>query len=578
MCVVARKPHRAAGGSAGSFRDALAQLRLRELPDEVHSRIDVLVTSRERVDGLLEAMLAVASDLDLDTTLHSIVRAAICLVDARFGALGVRGHDCYLTEFVTEGIDEETREWIGPLPQGRGVLGGLLDQPEPLRLDELSSHSAAVGFPARHPPMRTFLGVPIRIRDEVFGNLYLTEKADGQSFTEDDEVVVQALAAAAGIAIDNARLYEEAGTKQAWLEATRDIGTELLAGTDPDRVLRLVAEKALAISGADQVFLAVPDDAEQPVSDVTELIVTVSVGTHDADLGRVLPVDGSTTGRAFRNRTPLRVDALDFAATADEPPRFGPALVLPLRAADTVIGVLVTLRESTAEPFRDAQLELISTFADQAALALQLAANQRRIRELDVMAERDRIARDLHDRVIQRVFAAGLSLQGTQQRARSDEIRQRLAETIDVLQEIVQDIRTAIFDLHEGAPGSESLRQRLGDVITELTSNTGLHTTVHVTGPLSVVESPLADHAEAVLRESVANAVKHAEASRLTINVSVADDLVIEVSDNGKGIPDDVTRSGLDNLATRAREAGGTFTVTGDPAGGTRLIWSAPLP
>src|SRR5574340_169615 len=209
MCVVARKPHGATGGSAGPFRDVPAQLRLRELPDEVHNRIDALVTSRDRVDGLLEAMLAVASDLDLDTTLHSIVRAAVCLVDARYGALGVRGHDHHLTQFITEGIDAKTRTRIGPLPQGRGVLGVLLERPEPLRLDELSSHPAAIGFPAHHPPMHTFLGVPIRIRGEVFGNLYLTEKADGQSFTEDDEAVVQILAAAAGIAIDNARLYKE---------------------------------------------------------------------------------------------------------------------------------------------------------------------------------------------------------------------------------------------------------------------------------------------------------------------------------------------------------------------------------
>ena len=251
-------------GSANSdpgarpLRDTLSQLRLRELLIEVQERVEQIVEGRDRLDGLVEAMLVVTSGLELDETLQTIVHTAIDLVDASFGALGVRGDDHELLEFIYEGIDEEARELIGHLPEGRGVLGVLLDDPKPIRLDNISHHAASVGFPANHPPMRTFLGVPVRIRDEVFGNLYLTEKADGQPFSEDDEVLVQALAAAAGIAIDNARLYQQSKLRQSWIEATRDIGTELLGGTDPAAVFRLMAEESRLLSGAQASIVAVP--------------------------------------------------------------------------------------------------------------------------------------------------------------------------------------------------------------------------------------------------------------------------------------------------------------------------------
>src|SRR5690242_1067606 len=244
------------------LRDTLSQLRLRELLAEVQERVGQIVEGRDRLDGLVEAMLAVTSGLELDDTLRTIVHTAIELVDARYGALGVRGRDHELVEFVYEGIDDAMREQIGHLPEGRGVLGVLLDDPKPIRLENISHHAASVGFPPNHPPMRTFLGVPVRIRDEVFGNLYLSEKAGGQPFSEDDEVLVQALAAAAGIAIENARLYEASKTRQSWIEATRDIGTELLSGTDPARVFRLVAEECRTLSGAELTLVALPNDPD----------------------------------------------------------------------------------------------------------------------------------------------------------------------------------------------------------------------------------------------------------------------------------------------------------------------------
>ena len=263
---------------ASPLRDTLSQLRLRELLVEVQDRVEQIVRGRDRLDGLVEAMLMVTSGLELDVTLRTIVHTAIDLVDAAYGALGVRGHDHELVEFIYEGIDEETRELIGPLPEGRGVLGVLIDEPKPIRLDNITQHPASVGFPPNHPPMRTFLGVPMRIRDEVYGNLYLTEKADGQPFSEDDEVLVEALAAAAGIAIDNARLYEQSRARQSWIEATRDIATELLGGADPAQVFRLIADEALELTGADAVLVAVPADAELPTPEVDELVVVETAG------------------------------------------------------------------------------------------------------------------------------------------------------------------------------------------------------------------------------------------------------------------------------------------------------------
>jgi two-component system, NarL family, sensor histidine kinase DevS len=557
------------------LRDTLSQLRLRELLVEVQDRVEQIVQGRDRLDGLVEAMLVVTSGLELDETLRTIVHTAIELVDARYGALGVRGHDHELVEFIYEGIDQQMREQIGHLPEGRGVLGVLIDDPKPIRLDNISHHASSVGFPPNHPPMRTFLGVPVRIRDEVFGNLYLTDKTGGQPFSEDDEVLVQALAAAAGIAIDNARLYEASKTRQSWIEATRDIGTELLSGTDPARVFRLVADECRTLSGAELTLVAVPVDPDAPASEVDELVITATSGDGQAMELQPIPVDGTLIGKAFVQRVPGRFD--NFELVPGETTLTGPALVLPLRATDTVAGVLVAVRAVGSQPFNNEQLDMMAAFADQAALAWQLASTQRQMRELSILTDRDRIARDLHDHVIQRLFAVGLALQGTIPRARVPEVQQRLTDCVDDLQEVIQEIRTAIFDLHGASYGVTRLRQRLDEAIAQF-STSDLRTTVQYTGPLSVVDAALADHAEAVVREAVSNAVRHADATTLTVNVAVDDDLCIDVVDDGRGIPADITGSGLTNLRRRAEDAGGQFSVERLPAGGTHLKWLAPLP
>ncbi|MEU6586242.1 GAF domain-containing protein [Nocardia sp. NPDC046763] len=561
-----------------SVRSTLSQLRLRELLTEVKDRVDQIIDARDRMDGLVEAMLSVTAGLDLDQTLRTIVRTAISLVDARYGALGVRGADANLTQFVHEGIDDETADAIGDLPAGRGVLGVLFQQPEPIRLDDIASHPASVGFPANHPPMHTFLGVPVRIRDEIFGNLYLTEKKNGLPFNEDDEVIVQALAAAAGIAIDNARLYESARARQAWIEATRDTATAFLAGTAADEVLAHVVEHVRTLTQAERAWLAIEDDPDIPAEETRELRIARWAGPGAGPSSLAVRTTGTTIGRAIAEGTPLSFDDasdIDLGKPIADP---GPTLILPLHAQGATFGVLVIVRPISAPPFSAETLELATAFTEQAALAIQLAEAQQRVRELDILSDRDRIARDLHDHVIQRLFAAGLSLQGTVARTRAPEIRQRLSDVVNDLQDVVQEIRTSIFDLHGTNGQSPGLRQRLEQVIAQHTTDIGLRTSLRASGPLSVVAPVLADHAEAVVREAVSNAVRHANAHSLSVTLDVADDLTITVSDDGTGIPDNITPSGLSNLARRAQELGGTFTILPNPDDtGTRLRWSAPL-
>jgi signal transduction histidine kinase len=527
------------------------------------------------MDSLLSAVLAVSAGLELQTTLQHIVAAARDLVGARYGALGVLGSDGMLTHFIHDGIDEATRARIGPLPTGHGVLGVITQDAQPLRLQDLSTHPASIGFPPHHPPMRTFLGVPVVAGQQVFGRLYLTEKHGGTPFTDDDETATLALAAAAGIAIGNARLYEDSRRRQRWLEAITEVTAELLGGADPADALHLIAERALALTGADYTYVALTDPFHQPDADITELTIAVSVGLRSDTLtGRKLPITGSTTGAVFADHIPRNVDRLTFDLT-DE---FGPALAIPLGTGDVPAGVLVAVRAPGSPAFDDDDLQVVSSFADQAALALARAEDQAASRELEVLTDRERIARDLHDHVIQRLFAIGLAMQGTQRRAKATPIAGRLTDHIDQLQQVIHDIRTAIFDLQTQPGQAPRLRSTLHAVISELTADSPIRTTVRMSGPLDIVPQPLAQHAEAVLRELVSNAVRHSKAAEVAITISVADDLVIDVADNGIGIPDIIARSGLHNITRRALETGGTCTVHRVETGGTHITWSAPLP
>lgn len=554
-------------------------LRLDDLLAEVQGRLTGFAGISDRLDGLMDAVLAVASGLELDATLHRITSAAADLVDARYAALGVLD-GTRLSDFVYVGLDEQTRAGIPSEPLGRGLLGRLVEDPRPLRLEDLSQHPAAVGLPAGHPLMRSFLGVPIRVRDEVFGNLYLTEKRGGGQFSGADEMVVQALAAAAGVAIDNARLFEETRRRQRWLEATGEITTELLSGTDPEDVLPLVAQRALELTGADATLIALPC----PVTE--DLLVTRVAAGVDAALvdGQLLPVNGSIAGEVYRGQSAQAL--VDLSAVPDRGPlartgHFGPALFVPLRAGEQVNGTLVVLRRRGGEPFRTDQLPVVVSFANQAALALELAGTQRAQRQLAVHADRDRIARDLHDHVIQRLFAIGLTLQAVRGEQLTPAVRQRLGRAMEQLDLTVSEIRTTILAVQaEPDAGSyPSLRHRLLQAVTDLTAAAEIRPTVRLSGPLdTVVPAVVGDHVEAVLREAVSNAVRHAQAQRLVVTVEVAEEITVEVVDDGVGMPAWVGRSGLRNVADRAQSLGGELRMGRAGARGTRLTWRVPLP
>jgi signal transduction histidine kinase len=553
----------------------LSGLRLDELLGEVQERLTELVETRDRMQGLLGAVLAVGAGLELDTTLRRIVEAAVELVDARYGALGVLAPNGTISRFVNVGLDEATRARMGPLPEGKGLLGQLIVDPHPLRLPDLSRHSSSVGFPPNHPPMHSFLGVPVRVRDSVFGNLYMTEKAGGGEFTADDEAVLQALAAAAGIAVQNADLFEQGQLRQQWLEASGEIRTELLSGATEDDALRLVAQRTLELTRSDATIILLRRETSEGFD------VSVQVGSGVDDLGDLVDEDGRLLREVTESRTPVLADVASdlLRRNGDSVPAYGPTVAVPLQAAKGVTGVLVALRRLESQPYQPAEIPLLASFADQATLAMELGEMQRTQRQLDVFADRDRIARDLHDHVIQRLFATGLKLQSTLHFATRPQVRDRLTQAVDELDETVREIRTAIFDLHTGGPDDPGLRRRLLDTVAEVATGSDLAHSVQSTGAVdTVVPGDLAAHALAVVREAVTNTVRHASARSVSVHINAGDDLVVDVVDDGVGLAQDVGRSGLRNLAERAEACGGTFSAgRAGPTGGTRLHWQVPL-
>jgi signal transduction histidine kinase len=566
---------------AGDERSsAFAGLGQRGLVSRMHEQLDELLAARDQMEHLLHVFVEIGTGLDLDATLHRIIVAARGLTSAPYGALAVRDPEGNLLSFVHEGMDADTVRRIGHLPVGKGLLNlSLLDAPA-LRLDDLTAHPAAVGFPEHHPPMRGFLAVPITIRGIAFGNLYLTHIDPGRVFSESDEVAARALAFAAAVAIDNAQLFERQRTLAKWMEASREITTALLSSAEPhQRPLRLIAERACALTDSEQAIVLLPADDELPDDETDTLVVSAAVGIRaDEVMGRRVPVDGSTSGDVFRSGEPMITEALKYPIEAFTDVGERPAIVMPLCADGHVAGVIAIARGADQPPFDDSYLDLVSDFATHAAIALVLASARADARRLTILSERERIAHDLHDHVIQRLFAAGMDLQGTLARARSPEVADRLNRTLDDLQTIIEEIRTTIFQLKSPLGGTADFRQRFQQVVADLTENRDIVTTTRMHGPMTAVCGELGEHAEAVTAEAVSNAVRHSGASRLTVEVSVGDMFVLDIIDNGCGIPADNRRnSGLANMKHRAEQLGGACEISNPPEGGTRVHWVAPL-
>jgi len=554
---------------------------------------------RDRENGLFAAVVSVAAGLELSSTLRRIVQAAADLVDASYGALGVIGPDDRISEFVHVGIDAWTAERIGDLPSGRGILGLLVAHPVPIRLDDLAKHPASVGFPEGHPSMGTFLGVPVRVRGEVFGNLYLTEKRNGLSFTAEDERTVMALAAAAAVAIENARLYERTRTRERWQQAVADIANSVLGGSEADEVLALIANRARALTGADVVFVALGEESGLAVEIVDGRTDPVEGGPRASDeraatAQAVLDCVSSWPDQRIPEGS-IAYDVMQQRSTVVDPHgagviacsdygSLGPALLIPLSTQDRALGVLVLVWTDVHDFVPQDTMDLAASFGSQAAVTLVLAEARREHERLAVYEDRDRIARDLHDLVIQRLFATGMMLQGTTRIDNvPDAVTDRVSRSVDELDETIKEIRQTIFALHEPVDGpTSSARGRVLREISQSASLLGFEPAVRFTGPVDSMLAPeIAEHLMAALREALTNAAKHAVAGRVEVIVQIeGGDVVLVVSDDGVGIAADGPgrRSGVANIDSRAHELGGSCRLERVSAeGGTRMTWRVPL-
>jgi signal transduction histidine kinase len=554
-------------------------MRLDELLSEVQERLGAVLATRDRTHALMDAIVETSSGLDLDAVLRRLIESAVDLVDARYGALGVIGDGMRLARFVPVGLTDEEILRIEHWPEGHGILGLLVKHPQTLRLSDIADHPESYGFPPGHPPMKSFLGVPIRVGDDVFGNLYLTEKRGGTDFDDEDERVITALASAAAVAVENARLYDEVHRRERWLTASEKVTRDLLSGADPGEVFEHLAGAARELTGTSLGLIARPDGTGR------QLLVTSADGVDSDDMrGRLIDVGTSLLGEAFRSGRPAVTD--DAVAAGYRTPLagtagFGPVIAVPFVVHGATRGVLEVAGERGDPPFGDVTLRLLQTFGDQAAVAVELAERRQDVERLAILEDRNRIAHDLHDLVIQRLFANGMALSSAAQLAQRPEVAARISEVIDDLDATIRQIRTSIYGLQPPAHAALSLQARMLNAITEHTPQLAHTPATTFTGPVdSTVDDETGEHALAALREMLSNTARHAHAAHTWITITAdPSELCVRVDDDGKGIPEETTRrSGLANLHDRATRLGGTFTIAPREAAGTTAQWRVPLP
>ncbi|ADX73243.1 histidine kinase with GAF domain [Pseudarthrobacter phenanthrenivorans Sphe3] len=547
--------------------------RAEDLLRDFVARADELLQTQERMNGLLAAVVALAEDLSLEAVLDRLVRSACGLVGAKYGAMGVIGEDRSLSHFITVGIEDEEIRSIGDLPTGHGVLGLLIREPQPLRLHDLGQNPIASGFPPNHPPMSTFLGVPVRVRDEVFGNLYLTEKDGGQDFTPEDEDLAVALAAAAGVAIQNARLFEDSKRRQKWLEAGMELSSRLIMTPHPENAdnLDLVAETALKISDSALAVIAVPggDGVLRCRSSlgVQGLQAGEEIGASDV-VSRVVE-----TGESLVARDARQVFVDEVAE------KLGSVLVCAIGHSSSENAVLLLARPQGSATYNQAEVESSSLFGSRVGLALDLA-RVHALREQNLLfTDRERIARDLHDLVIQRLFASGLSIQSLRRYILDPVAHERIAAVTSELDDTIRKLRDTIYSLRTGEVEREPLTSRVLKVVQETSRNHSVAPQVAFAGPVDdVVLESVAGHLLSVLSEGLSNAVRHSGADQIGLTVSTNQQQVeLVIQDNGCGFEEPARVSGLANMRHRAELLGGTCIIRSAAGEGTRIVWTANL-
>ncbi len=539
---------------------------------ELMSTAQRVLSAQGRLRSLLDSSLAVVRITDLSSVLRRIAEVALDLVDARYAALGVLSPNGRLEQFIHVGMPPGAAAAIGRLPEGHGILGALIDDPRPIRVDHLGADPRSIGFPPNHPTMESFLGVPIRVRDEVFGNIYVADHFEG-GFTEEDEELLTALAATAGIAIDNARLLEDTRRRQRWSAATAEITSALLANIVEDS-LGFIAERVVELADADLVSIAVRHGPDS-------LIVETSRGQLEAQVrGLIVPMEGTLAHRAIASGQPVLADDNSLSDGKPNPwIDLGPSMAIPLPESGHVHRVLTVSRARGSAGFTLADLEMASDFAGQASIALALARGREDQTRLALLEDRGRIARDLHDHAIQRLFSAGLSLQLLDIRSEDDGTRDKISAMTRILDDTITDIRTAIFSLSPTARDDRSIRHGILEAVSESSVGLTVSPRVIFAGAVDLlVSDTLSPDILAVVRESLMNVAKHARASETLLSVAVGDDGVsVDVTDDGVGIPTLHHTSGVRNMERRAVDRGGEFFLRTRESGGSHMHWRVPL-
>jgi signal transduction histidine kinase len=541
----------------------------------------VVRDQKDRAGALLEAELVLSSERSLPAILDRIVQLATRLVSARYGALGVLGPDGHtISQLVTAGISPKRHEAIGRLPSCEGILGEVLRAAGPVRIANLRDDPRAVGVPTNHPRMRSFLGVPVSARGRLFGAIYLAEKRGATEFDANDESVLTALAAQAGVALENAHLDEELRDRVQRLDALYEIGAATVRGDPPNAVIQLVARHARALLHADLAGIAVP------TKDRRYLVVQTVDGTGaETMLGERCPLEGSVSGDVIlRGRVKLLEDAAADRRVAQplvHSGRFGPAMFVPLAARGEPFGTLLLARRRGSAPFGEGQVRIAETFASQAAVVLEDARLRREVLRLEKLEDRERIDRELHDGTIQSLFTVGLGLQATSSLVSEPGAVRRIDEAVQELDRVIRDLRNYIFGLTPSDLAERQLSQALQKLVGDFQERTGM---VAVADIEPKAAAALALHAAEVLqitREALSNVRRHAHAA--TCRVSLHRDergATLEVDDDGDGFDVAAARGsghGLANLRARAARAGGSAEIASIPGQGTTVRVKVPL-
>lgn len=538
----------------------------------------------DRTRALVEAGIALSSELSLEAVLQKLVETAASLTGARFAALGVLDPSgSHLERFLTAGVDEETHRAIGDLPSGRGILGVLIRDRKPLRLHDIAEDPRSVGFPPGHPPMRSFLGVPLALRGAAYGNLYLTEKAGGVDFTQEDEDAVVLLASQAAVAIENARLYESATRWSAQLESLNDVMAPLVTEFDIGRLLQVVAARLRDLIGARATTIALPH------GDGARIEAAAGEGV-EGHVGLELS-PRSKTVRVLGRRRSERVDSvLDDPEVDQEAARrleLFTALYVPIVVRDEAIGVLAAHdKQGSDRRFSDEDMRVAEIFASRAAVAIDLSQRVNRDALRRVVGaqelERRRLARELHDETGQALTSILLGLRGIEEARTDEQRREALAGVRDLVRSTLQDVRQLAVELRPKALDDFGLVPAL----ERLTASFGEQTGIAVEFEPGVREDErLPAEVETALyrivQESLTNVVKHARASRISIVLArkPASASVI-VEDDGIGFEPERPRDGglgLVGMRERVGLLGGRIAVESRPGAGTTLVAEVPL-